>query len=106
MALAFEYVTVRIPQTTGAYTTNENRSFDQKIRIAEVAIRSFKLDYVGGPRTGDVVQVTASLQGTGEEAVDFSVKTNYSGGTYSGEVTVLIIASVYDRVAAAAGDSE
>jgi hypothetical protein len=97
MALAFESVRVPIPQTTGAFSTNENRSFDHDIRIAEVAIKSFKLDYVGGPRTSDIVQVTASVDSVGDDTVDFTVKTNYSGGTYSGEVSVLIIADVVDE---------
>jgi acyl-CoA thioesterase FadM len=97
MALAFESVRVPIPQTTGAFSTNENRSFEKDVRVAEVAIKSFKLDYVGGARTSDVVQVTASVDSIGDDTVDFTVKTNYSGGTYSGEISVLIIADLEDR---------
>jgi len=43
------------------------------------------------------VQVTASVDSIGDDTVDFTVKTNYSGGTYSGEVSVLIIADVEER---------
>jgi hypothetical protein len=97
MSLAFESVRVPIPQTTGAFSTNENRSFEKDVRVAEVAIKSFKLDYVGGARPSDIVQVTASVDSIGDDTVDFTVKTNYSGGTYSGEISVLIIADLEDR---------
>ena len=97
MALDFRSETTKIPQTTGAFSTNESKPFGKKVRIADVALKSFKLDAVGGSRPGDVVQVTVRLQGTGEEDVEYNVATNYSGGTYTGEVTVLIIADVEDR---------
>ena len=97
MALDFRSETTKIPQTTGAFSTNESKPFGKRVRIAEVALKSFKLDYVGGARTGDVVQVTARLQGIGDEDVEYNLTTNYSGGTYSGEVTVLIIADVEER---------
>jgi hypothetical protein len=94
MALDFRTETIKVPQTNGAYSTNQSKPFNKKIKNAEVALKSFKLDYVGGYKPSDIVQVTASLQGTGDEDVEYSVKTNYSGGTYTGEVTVLIIADV------------
>jgi hypothetical protein len=94
MALDFRSEMTMIPQTTGAFSTNESTPFGKKVRIADVALKSFKLDYVGGSRPSDVVQVTARLQGFGDEDVEYSITTNYTGGTYTGEVTVLIIADV------------
>ena len=94
MTLAFESARVPIPQSTGVFSTGQNRSFPDDVRIAEIAIKSFKLDYVGGARPSDVAQVTASIDNIGSDTVDFSVKVNYSGGPYSGEVVVLIIADL------------
>jgi hypothetical protein len=96
MALDFRSETTRIPQTTGAFSTNESKPFGAKIKDgkAEVALKSFKLDAVGGSRPSDIVQVTVRLQGVGDEDVEYNVTTNYSGGAYTGEVTVLVIADV------------
>ena len=97
MALDFRSETTKIPQTTGAFSTNESKPFGKRVRTAEVALKSFKLDYVGGARPSDVVQVTVRLQNIGDEDVEYNVTTNYSGATYTGEVTVLVIADVEDR---------
>lgn len=94
MALEFASKTTRIPQTTGAFSSNETQGMPGPVRAADVAIKSFKLDYVGGARPSDIVQVTLGPASHAEENVAYSVKTNYTGGTYSGEVTVLIIAEV------------
>lgn len=94
MVLAFKTTTVPISQTEGVFTSNEEVSFKRDVREAEVALKSFKLDYVGGARTSDIVQVGVSRQNVGEETVEFQVKVNYSGGKYTGEVSVLIIADV------------
>lgn len=94
MALEFKTVTVNIPQTTGAFNQNQDSSFGKKVRKADVALKAYKLDYVGGARTSDIVQVGVSLESVGDEAVEFKVKANYSGGTYTGEVSVLVIADL------------
>jgi len=94
MALEFRSETTKIPQTTGAYSTNQSKPFGEKVRTAEVALKSFKLDAVGGSRPSDIVQVTVRLQSIGDEDVEYNITTNYSGGNYTGEVTVLVIADV------------
>jgi hypothetical protein len=95
MALAFETKTVRIPNTEGAYQTNDQVVFDDDVRKADVAIKAFKLDYAERPTPAtDVVQVGASLTNIGGETVEFSVKTNFSGTEYTGEVSVLVIADL------------
>ena len=90
-------VQVPIPQTSGTFSASESSSFARTIRIAETAIKSFKLDYVGDARYTDIVQVASRIEAIDDYEVEFSVRANYSGGTYSGEVSVLIIADVEER---------
>ena len=97
MALDFRSETTKIPQTTGAFSTNESKPFGKRVRIAEVCLKSFKLDRVGASSPSDIVQVTVRLQNLGDEEVEYNVTTNYSGGAYTGEVTVLVIADVEER---------
>ena len=101
MALDFKTKTSKIPQTTGSRTVNEGQPFNAKVRTAQVALQSFKLDYVGGARPSDIAQVTVRSRGHGDEDVQYEVTTNYSGGTYTGEVTVLIIADLEEPAAPA-----
>ena len=104
MALAFEKARVTITNETGIHEDTISKGFEHGIRevehrpVVEVAIQSFKLDLAGGAAAHptDVVQVTASLADVGEEEVTVRVRTNYSGGPYSGEVVVLIIADLVD----------
>jgi hypothetical protein len=51
----FKTVTVTIPQTTGVFNSNQDTSFGRRIRKADVALKAFKLDYVGGARDSDIV---------------------------------------------------
>ena len=98
MALAFKTVTVNIPNTEGVFQSNQDVSFGRRVRVADVAIKAFKLDYAERPdRPNDVVQVGASLENIGEETVEFKVKTNYTGAEYTGEISVLVTADVDER---------
>ena len=105
MALAFEKARLQITNETGIHEDTISKGFERRIRevehqpVVDVAIQSFKLDLAGGATAHptDVVQVTADLQDVGAEEVTVRVKTNYSGGPYSGEVTVLIIADLVDE---------
>jgi hypothetical protein len=95
MGLAFKTVTVNIPNTEGVFQSNQDVSFGDDVRVAEVAIKAFKLDYAERPTPpSDIVQVGASLTNVGGETVEFRVKTNFSGTEYTGEVSVLVIADV------------
>lgn len=94
MGVEFKTVTVTIPQTTGVFNSNQDVSFGARVRKADVALKAFKLDYVGGARTGDIAPAGVSLENIGDEAVEFKVKANYSAATYTGEVSVLVIADV------------
>jgi hypothetical protein len=92
MGLEFQTGKVTIPQTNGPLTTNEEVSFENNVRSAEVALKLIKLDYVGGPRDGDITQAGVSLERIGGKTVEFKVKVNYSAATYTGAVHVLVIA--------------
>ena len=101
MALAFERARVQITNETGVHEDTITKGFDLDIRkdpvhrpVVEVAIQSFKLDIAGNTPHTDVVQVTASIADVGGDSVTVKVRTNYSGGPYSGEVVVLIIADL------------
>ena len=99
MVLAFKTATVTIPQTNGPITINDDVAFPRRIRDknAEVTLKAFKLDYIGGAREGDIAQAGVSLESVGDEAVEFKVKVNYSAATYTGEVSVLVIADLFDH---------
>jgi hypothetical protein len=94
MALDFGFETRKIPQTTGAFSATESIGFDDNVRTAEVCVKSFKLDRVSGSTPSDIVQVTVRLQRVSGKTVEYEITTNYSGGPYTGEVTVLAIADV------------
>ena len=91
----FKTVTVTIPQTTGVFNSNPDTSFGRRIRKADVALKAFKLDYVGGARDSDIVQASVSLESFGDEAVE-SRMANYSAAIYTGEISVLVIAECDD----------
>ena len=65
--------------------------------VPECPLKAFKLDYIGGAREGDIAQAGVSLESVGDEAVEFKVKVNYSAATYTGEVSVLVIADLFDH---------
>jgi hypothetical protein len=94
MALAFERARVQITNESGEHVDTQTRTFPKNLKAAEVAIQSFKLDLAGSARPTDIVQVTARVEDRGGASVTVSIKTNYSGGRYSGEVTALIIAEL------------
>ena len=104
MALAFENARLTISNETGLHEDTVTRGFKRNIReeanrpVVDVAIRSFKLDLAGGAAVHptDLVQVTAGIEDVGEETVTVKIRTNYSGGPYSGEVVALIIADLID----------
>ena len=100
MALAFKKATLQITNEAGAHVDTTSQTFPKDIRVVggrpvvDVAIQSFKLDLAGGARPTDVVQVTASVADAGGASVTVRIKTDYSGGRYSGEVTALVIADL------------
>jgi hypothetical protein len=102
MALAFKAARIPITNEAGAHEDTQTQTFPREIKVvdnrpvAQVAIQSFKLDLAGGARPTDIVQVTASVADAGGATVTVRVKTDYSGGRYSGEVSVLIIADLKD----------
>jgi hypothetical protein len=94
MALEFATVPVTIGETSGTFTSNEERTFSTTIRSADAAIKHFKLDAVGSAQPSDIVQVGLTGVSFHHSTVEFTVKARYStgGGKFTGEVHVLVIA--------------
>lgn len=97
MAVKFEEETVVFERTTGPVSRNEEVTFEREVHKANAAIKSFKLDYVGGVRGSDIVEVGITRVEPSHSTVEFTVTVNYSGGEFTGEVVVLVIAEIEER---------
>jgi hypothetical protein len=97
MAVKFDEERVVFERSTGPVSRNEEVTFERKVQKANAAIKSFKLDYVGGTRETDIAEVTISDVNPSHSTVEFTVTANYSGGEFTGEVVVLVIAEIEDH---------
>jgi hypothetical protein len=100
MTLAFQSEKFFIGPTTGANSQTEQVNFPRDLRVAEVALKEFKLEYTGRAAPTDIVQmgvvVTDPVQGT--DSVQFKLSYNYSGGgEYRGHAVVLVIADLVEE---------
>jgi hypothetical protein len=96
MALQFRTVPVTIGETSGTFTSNEETTFTDFVQSADAAIKQFKLDAVGG-QPSDIAQVGVTSVSFHHSTVEFTVRARYttgSGGKFTGEVHVLVIAEV------------
>jgi hypothetical protein len=97
MALEFRTVPVTIGETSGTFTSNEETTFTSFVQSADAAIKHFKLDAVGTAKPSDIAQVGLTSVSFHHSTVEFTVKARYStgsGGKFTGEVHVLVIAEV------------
>ncbi len=97
MALEFHTVPVTIGETSGTFTSNEETTFSGFVQSADAAIKHFKLDAVGSAQPSDIAQVGLTSVSFHHSTVEFTVKARYStgsGGKFTGEVHVLVIAEV------------
>ena len=98
MALQFRTVTVNIGETSGTFSSNEETTFSPgPIRAADVAIKQFKLDALGTAKPSDIAQVGITTVSHDLTTVEFTVKARYttgSGGKFTGQVDVLVIADI------------
>jgi hypothetical protein len=98
MALQFRTVTVPIGETSGTFSSNEETTFSPgPIQAADVAIKQFKLDALGTAKPSDIAQVGITSVSFDHTTVEFTVKARYttgSGGKFTGQVDVLVIAEV------------
>jgi hypothetical protein len=100
--MAVEFITKRIEflRVTGPQHLNDSVSFQRKVRVANIALRGFLLDFVTSDHHINVVEVTTDLAGTEGEIVRFRVNCQYADRNfddlYSGHVDVLVIADLQD----------
>ena len=98
MSLEFRTITVQIGETSGTFTSNEETTFSVgPIRAADVALKHFKLDALGSAQPSDIAQVGITRVSFDHSTVEWTVKARYttgSGGKFTGEVQVLVIAEV------------
>jgi hypothetical protein len=97
MTLEFQTIPVPIGETSGTFTSNEEATFSSFVQAADVAIKQFKLDAVGTAKPSDIAQVGISSVSHHHTTVEFTVKARYStgsGGKFTGQVDVLVIAEV------------
>jgi hypothetical protein len=97
MAVKFDEERVVFERSTGPVSRNEEVTFERKVQKANAAIKAFKLDYVGGTRETDISEVSISNVNPSHATVEFTVTVNYSGGEFTGEVVVLVIAEIEDH---------
>jgi len=103
--VAVEFITTRIqiPQSNERRRhINGSVSFQKKVRVAEVAVRGFLLDFASKDHHINVVEVATEFGGIEGEIVRFRVACEYADKNfddeYSGHVDVLVIADLQDAV--------
>ena len=90
MPLEFRTVPVTIGETSGTFSSNEETTFSGAVLSADATIKQFKLDALGSVWTFTTVSHDHTT-------VEFTVKARYttgSGGKFTGQVDVLVIAEV------------
>ncbi len=100
MAVEFITTKVDVPRGTGPRQIDGFVPFQKKVRVADIALRGFVLDFVNSDHHINVVEVTTEFAGTEGELVRFRVKCQYADKNfddeYSGRVDVLVIADLQD----------
>jgi hypothetical protein len=99
MGLAFKEKTKPIPrQSTGPQTLGDQVAFTTEVVQANVVVKSFKLEHVGAAQPTDIVKVGITGVSHAGNDVSYNIICEYSGknagGTFTGEVTALVIAEV------------
>ena len=98
--MAVEFITKRIevPRGTGRRQINDSVPFQNKVRVANIALRGFLLDFVNSDHHINVVEVSTNLGVIEGEIVHFRVNCQYADRNfddeYSGHVDVLVIADL------------
>jgi hypothetical protein len=72
-------------------------TFSGFVQAADACIKQFKLDAVGTAQPSDIVQVGITSVSHDHTTVEFTVKARYttgSGGKFTGQIDVLVIAEV------------
>ena len=100
MAVAFLTKKIDVPRGSGRRELHDSVSFQGKVRVAEVALRGFLLDFVTSDHHINVVEVATEFAGAEGEIVRFRVDCQYADKNfddqYFGHVDVLVIADLQD----------
>ena len=98
MALAFISKRIEVPKGTGRRQIFDSVPFQNKVRVADVAVRGFTLDYVDSDHHINVVEVSTHLGVIEGEIVHFRVNCQYADRNFDdqffGTVDVLVIADL------------
>ncbi|MGE3271845.1 MAG: hypothetical protein AB7P40_24035 [Chloroflexota bacterium] len=100
--MAIEFITSRIdvPRGRGRRQLNGSVSFQRKVRVANIALRGFVLDFVSSDHHINIVEVTTDFAGSEGEIVRFRVNSQYADKNfddeYFGHIDVLVIADLQD----------
>jgi hypothetical protein len=100
MAVEFITTKIEVPRGRGRRQLNGSVSFQRKVRVANIALRGFLLDFVTSDHHINVVEVTTDFAGTEGEIVRFRVNCQYADRNFDdeffGHVDVLVIADLQD----------
>jgi hypothetical protein len=102
--MAVEFITTRIDIPLGIKRRQitSSVSFLKKVRVAEVALRGFQLDFASQDHHMNIVEVDVQHAGTEGEIVHFRVSCQYADKNfddrYNGYVDVLVIADLQDAL--------
>ena len=99
MAVEFRTDTIEIKRSNKRRQQFDGSvTFQGKVRVANVALRGFVLDYANNDHHIDVVEVTTNFAGIEGEIVHFRVNCQYADKNfddeYSGRVEVLVMADL------------
>jgi hypothetical protein len=100
--MAIEFITTRVevPRGRGRRQLNGSVSFQRKVRVANIALRGFLLDFVSSDHHINIVEVSTNFAGSEGEIVRFRVSCQYADKNfddeYFGHVDVLVIADLQD----------
>ena len=98
--MAVEFITTRIdgPRGKGRRQLTGSVPFKNKVRVANIALRGFLLDFTSNDHHINIVEVTTDFAGVEGEIVRFRVNCQYADKNfddeYFGHVDVLVIADL------------
>ena len=100
MAVAFITKRIDVPRGTGRRQLNDSVPFQNKVRVANIALRGFLLDFANSDHHINVVEVSTNLGVIEDEIVHFRVDCQYADRNFDdqffGHVDVLVIADLLD----------
>ena len=100
MAVEFRTAKLEFKHVKGLQQLTGSVTFQRKVRVADIALRGFLLDFDSSDHHMNIVEVTTHFGGTEGEIVHFRVRCQYADknadDAYSGHVDVLVIADLQD----------